>query len=129
MLVVMCAPKSPKIKYKGELGGAPREPKREGELGDPMRARKPFELFWARTQGHCKRGSGGQRKVEKIRATFWDCEGFIGHRPPGSHPRIRLALPSLAVDLASIQHRFDIEIGSNQEINVESILNRCQIDP
>ena len=22
--------------------------------------------------GYCKRGSGGQRKVEKIRATFWD---------------------------------------------------------
>ena len=27
---------------------------------------------WARTQGYCKRGSGGQRKIEKFRATFWD---------------------------------------------------------
>ena len=24
------------------------------------------------TEGYCKRGSGGQTKVEKIRATFWD---------------------------------------------------------
>ena len=32
-----------------------------------------FSAFcWARTQGYCKRGSGGQREVEKIRATFWD---------------------------------------------------------
>ena len=29
-------------------------------------------LLWAHTQGYCKRGSGGQREVEKIRATFWD---------------------------------------------------------
>ena len=28
--------------------------------------------IWARTQGYCKRGSGGQRKIEKFRATFWD---------------------------------------------------------
>ena len=34
-----------------------------------------------------------------------NCEGFIRHRPPGPHPRIRLALPSSGVDLASIQHR------------------------
>ena len=27
---------------------------------------------WARRKGYCKRGSGGQRKAEKIRATFWD---------------------------------------------------------
>ena len=31
-------------------------------------------------------------------------------------------IPILRVDLASIQHRFGIEIGSNQEIDVE---NRC----
>ena len=30
------------------------------------------ELSWARAQGYCKSGSGGQRKVDKIRATFWD---------------------------------------------------------
>ena len=27
-------------------------------------------IAWACTKGYCKRGSGGQRKVEKIRATF-----------------------------------------------------------
>ena len=27
---------------------------------------------WARVQGYCKMGSRGQRKLEKIRATFWD---------------------------------------------------------
>ena len=32
----------------------------------------PLDLDWARTQGYCKRGSGGQRKIEKFRATFWD---------------------------------------------------------
>ena len=36
------------------------------------------------------------------------CEGFIWHRPPGPHPRIRLALPS-GVDVASIRHWFDID--------------------
>ena len=40
------------------------------------------------------------------------CEGFIRHRPPGPHPRIRLALPSSEVDLASIEHRFDIDLTS-----------------
>ena len=30
------------------------------------------------------------------------CKGFIRHRPPRPHPRIRLALPSSGVDLASI---------------------------
>ena len=30
------------------------------------------------------------------------CEGLIRHRPPRPHPRIRLALPSSGVDLASI---------------------------
>ena len=30
------------------------------------------DIFWAHTQGFCKRGSGGQSKMEKIRATFWD---------------------------------------------------------
>ena len=55
--------------------------------------------------------------------------GLLGTGPPGPHPRTRLALPSSGVDLTSILHRFDIEIGSNQEIDVESMLNRCQIDP
>ena len=27
---------------------------------------------WARAQGYCKRGFGARRKVEKIRAIFWD---------------------------------------------------------
>ena len=54
-----------------------------------------------------------------------DCEGLIRHRPPGPYPRIRLALPSSGVDLASIQHRFGIEIGSNREIDVDSMSNRC----
>ena len=62
---------------------------------------------------------GGFRIIDK------SCEVFIRHRPPRAHPRIRLALTSSGVDLASIQHRFDIEIGSNQEIDVESMSNRC----
>ena len=37
-------------------------------------ARRP--MVWARTQGYCKRGSAGQRKTEKIRATFWDSESI-----------------------------------------------------
>ena len=63
--------------------------------------------------------------VASVPLSPWCCEGFIRHRPRGPHPRIRLALPSSGVDLASIQHRFDIEIGSNQEIDVESMSNRC----
>ena len=66
----------------------------------------------------------GTKNPPKIK----NCGGLIRHRPPGPHPRIRLALPSSRVDLTSIQHRFDIEIGSNQEIDVESMSNRCQID-
>ena len=31
---------------------------------------------WARTQGYCKRGSGGQKEIEKIRATFWDSKNL-----------------------------------------------------
>ena len=38
--------------------------------------------------------------------------GLLCTAPPGTHPRIRLALPSSGVDLASIQHRFDIETTS-----------------
>ena len=34
------------------------------------------------------------------------CERSIRHRHPGPYPRIRLALPSSGVDLASIRHRF-----------------------
>ena len=33
----------------------------------------------------------------------------VRHRPPGPHPRIRLALPSSGVDLASMWHRFDLD--------------------
>ena len=49
------------------------------------------------------------------------CEGFIRHRPPGPHPRIRLALSPTQ---GSIWHRFTVEIGFNQEIDVESMSNR-----
>ena len=45
------------------------------------------------------------------------CEGFIRHKPPGPHPRVRLALPSSGVDLASIRHRFP-----------DLTLFRCRID-
>ena len=40
-------------------------------LGDEGRQK---EFIWARTQRYCKRGSGGQRKIEKIRTTFWDSQ-------------------------------------------------------
>ena len=56
--------------------------------------------------------------------------GFIRHRPSGPLPRIHLALTSSGVDLAS-----KYLVGLNQDIdsicriNVESVLNRCQIDP
>ena len=44
--------------------------------------------YWARAQGYCKRGSGGQRKVEKIRALNYSknllitliCSKFKGER-------------------------------------------------
>ena len=52
------------------------------------------------------------------------CEGFVRHRAPGPHPRIRLALPSSGVDLASIQHRFDIDLTSKYG----QTGNRCRID-
>ena len=42
------------------------------------------------------------------------CEGSIRHSPPGPHLRIRL-----------IRGRFGIEIGSNVEIDIESMSNRC----
>ena len=32
------------------------------------------------------------------------CEVYYRHRPPGPHPRIRLALPTSGVDLASVRH-------------------------
>ena len=31
-----------------------------------------YPLDWARAQGVLQGGSGGQRQVEKFRATFWD---------------------------------------------------------
>ena len=58
-------------------------------------------------------------------------EGFIGHRPPGDHPRIRLALPSSGVDFGidstSIQHRFDIDSTSISCLTPISMSNRCRI--
>ena len=54
------------------------------------------------------------------------CEGFIR---PSNPPRPPLVRGRSGTDLALIQHRFDIDLGSNQEIDVESMLNRCQIDP
>ena len=32
---------------------------------------------WARVQGYCKRGSGGQRKLETFGATVWDSKNSI----------------------------------------------------
>ena len=58
-------------------------------------------------------------------ASLKSCEGFIRHRPPGPHPRIRLALPSSGVDW----HRNRLKAGNRCRINVESMLNRCQIEP
>ena len=40
--------------------------------GPALEKQKTCRLNWARRKGYCKRGSGGQRKIEKIRATFWD---------------------------------------------------------
>ena len=37
------------------------------------------------------------------------CEGFLGAQTPGPHPWIGLAHPSSGLDLASVQHRFDID--------------------
>ena len=51
--------------------------------------------------------------------------GLLGTDPPDP----TLTLPFPGVDLALIQHRFGIEIGSNQENDVESMLNRCQSTP
>ena len=54
----------------------------------------------------------------RLRSTAFgncSCEGFIRHRPPRPRPRIRHAL---------LRGRFGIELGSNQEIDVESMPNR-----
>ena len=51
-------------------------------------------------------------------------EGFIMDRVPGPHPRIRLALPSSRVDLASKQSEI-----RRCRINVKSMSSRCEIDP
>ena len=49
------------------------------------------------------------------------CEGLIRHRPPRTPPS-NSPRPSL------LRGQFGIEIGSNQEIEVESMSSRCQID-
>ena len=58
----------------------------------------------------------GEIVLKYLSTSACSCEGFIRHRPPGPQPRIRLALPLL-------KGRFGIEIGSNQEVDVESMLN------
>ena len=50
------------------------------------------------------------------------CEESIRHRPPRTPPLNPPRSPLL-------RGRFGIEIGSNQEIDVESTSNRCRIDP
>ena len=50
--------------------------------------------------------------------------GLLGTGPPD--PILESDSPS--PPRGSIWHRFNIEIGSNQEIDVESMVHRCQID-
>ena len=51
--------------------------------------------------------------------------GLLGTGPPRPHPQICLALPSSWVDLASNRGKS----GNRFQINVKSMLSRCQIDP
>ena len=55
---------------------------------------------------------------------FLCCEGFIRHRSPEPHPRIRLAFPSSGVDLTSIRHSFDIDSTSISLFDPLSMPNR-----
>ena len=45
--------------------------------------------------------------------------------PPSHQPRPSLLKGRFGIDSTSIRHWFDIKIGSNQEIDVESMSNRC----
>ena len=93
------------------------------QLNDP----DPSDLDPHLHQAEPETAEAEQTLVGRMPPNGLPCEGFIRHRPPQPHRRIGLALPSSGVDLASIQHPFDIEIRSTRKscrINVESMLNR-----
>ena len=82
-----------------------------------------FEVVWAFGigvfGGHvCNKIHRGHYKKNRF------VRGLLGTGPPD--PTLESASPS--PPQRSIWHRFNIEIGSNQEIDVESMSNRCQID-
>ena len=59
----------PKSHIASVLGGHRLDEKNSGGRLVPKSTQKAGQV-WARAQGYCKMGSGGQRKIEKLRATF-----------------------------------------------------------
>ena len=126
---------------RGLLWGAQicRRPKRSFNSKESSEAfpREFSEQFGTST--HKMKGFSGNSPQKVHRTSPKTLEGkflgipflpsILGTGPPGLHPRIRLALPSSGVDLASIQHRFDIDSTSISWFDPSSMSNRCQIDP
>ena len=66
--------------------------------------------------------AGTSTKQKNVRDGLWFVRGLLGTAPQGPHPSNPPRPPLF-------RGRFGIEIGSNQEIDVESMLNGYQIDP
>ena len=66
--------------------------------------------------------------LENMFCNVWICEGFVRHRPPRPHPRVRLVRGRFGIDLSSIRHWFDIDFLIWPYFDVESMSNRCWID-
>ena len=76
----------------------------------------------ARTGSSASRARGPERH---LLCNHYCCKGILRHRPRRPHPRIRLALPPQG----SIWHQNRVKSGNRCRINVESMLDRCQINP
>ena len=70
---------------------------------------EPGKLLYSERWRVCNCNASHPQYSWEFPDAIQNCAGFIRHRPPGPHPRIRLAFPSSGIDLASIQHRFDID--------------------
>ena len=77
--------------------------------GSPLHIpeRSPLSLPWSLRLRMKLRGHSDLRP--RSLGAFWVVRGSLAEAPPEPHPRIRLALPSSGVDVASTQHRFDID--------------------
>ena len=92
----------------------------------PLRRAPYFWLFSA-----CFTGFWGFARWEKSLA----CEGFIRHRAPQTPPSNPPRPPQgsiwhrFNIDSTLNRHRNRVKSGNRCQINVESMLNGCQIDP